>query len=147
MWHYGRHGEIRTKFVYSVKRDTVDMGKLRHARHDCSPGCSVEATLSLIDGKWKGVILHHLSSGVLRFNELRRQMPNVTQRMLTSQLRELEDDGLVHREIYPQVPPKVEYSLTPLGQSLSPVIATLRAWGEAHFDFENNAWKGKPEAR
>lgn len=121
------------------------MGKLRHTRHDCSPGCSVEATLSLIDGKWKGVILHHLSSSVLRFNELRRQMPNVTQRMLTNQLRELEEDGLVYREVYPQVPPKVEYSLTPLGQSLSPVISALRAWGEEHFDFENNKWKGKIE--
>lgn len=117
------------------------MGKLRHARHDCSPGCSVEATLSLIDGKWKGVILHHLASETLRFNVLRRKMPNVTQRMLTNQLRELEEDGLIHREVYAQVPPKVEYSLTTMGHSLSPVIAALRVWGDENFDFERNAWR------
>ncbi|MFT3762502.1 MAG: winged helix-turn-helix transcriptional regulator [Pseudoxanthomonas sp.] len=105
----------------------------RHRRLDCSPGCVVEATLELIDGKWKGVVLYHLlCEGTLRFNELRRRLPNVTQRMLTAQLRELEADDLIARRVYAQVPPKVEYSLTERGRSLQPVIAALKAWGDAH---------------
>lgn len=96
------------------------------------PGCSVEATLDLIDGKWKGVILFHLLDGRLRFNELRRLLKNCTQRMLTNQLRELEADGLVARKIYPVIPPKVEYSLTPRGRTLRPVIMSLKKWGEEH---------------
>lgn len=96
------------------------------------PGCPVEGALSLIDGKWKGVILFHLMDGTLRFNELRRKVPRVTQRMLTNQLRELEADGLVVRTIYAQVPPKVEYSLSPLGRSLEPVIGALKLWGDNH---------------
>jgi len=91
------------------------MPRIRHKRLDCSPGCSVEATLRLIDGKWKSVVLYHLFETTLRFNEIRRRLPSVTQRMLTSQLRELEADGLINRKIYPQVPPKVEYSLVPAG--------------------------------
>jgi DNA-binding HxlR family transcriptional regulator len=110
------------------------MPKLRHSRFDCSPGCAIEATLSLIDGKWKGVILFHLLDAPVRFNELRRQIPCLTQRMLTSQLRELEIDGLVQRIAYPQVPPKVEYSLSPLGHSLKPVFIALGTWGEAHLN-------------
>ncbi|WP_160005538.1 helix-turn-helix domain-containing protein [Rhizobium sp. 18055] len=94
------------------------------------PGCPVEATLSFLDGKWKGVILFHLVSGTLRFNELRRKLPAVTQRMLTKQLRELEESGLVSRTVFPVVPPRVEYALTPLGQTLKPVISALAAWGE-----------------
>jgi DNA-binding HxlR family transcriptional regulator len=108
------------------------MPRIRHQRFDCGPGCPVEATLALIDGKWKGVILYHLMDGTLRFNELRRRLPSVTQRMLTNQLRELEADGLVERRIYPQVPPKVEYSLSALGRTLAPVIAALKAWGDEH---------------
>ena len=110
------------------------MPRIRHRRLDCSPGCAVEATLSLIDGKWKGVVLFHLFEGTLRFNEIRRRLPSVTQRMLTKQLRELEADGLIARRVYPQVPPKVEYSLTPRGRSLEPVIMALKAWGDAHVD-------------
>ncbi|HLZ67443.1 MAG TPA: helix-turn-helix domain-containing protein [Aliidongia sp.] len=108
------------------------MAQMRHNRLDCSPGCSVEATLSLIDGKWKGVILFHLLDGTLRFNEIRRRVPGVTQRMLTTQLRELEADGLIEREVYPQVPPKVEYSLSPLGWTLEPVLVALKIWGDAN---------------
>lgn len=96
------------------------------------PGCSVEATLDLIDGKWKGVILFHLQAGTQRFGELRRRMPGITQRMLTKQLRALEEDKLVIRKVYAEVPPRVEYTLSELGESLRPVIDILKAWGEGH---------------
>ncbi len=105
------------------------MAKARHTRFDCNPGCAVEAAISLIDGKWKCVVLFHLLRGTARFNELRRLVPGVTQRMLTNQLRELEADGLIVRKVYAQVPPKVEYSLSPLGRSMEPVLMALRAWG------------------
>jgi DNA-binding HxlR family transcriptional regulator len=106
----------------------------RHRRLDCSPGCAVEAALNLIDGKWKGVVLFHLLERTHRFNEIRRRIPNVTQRMLTNQLRELEADGLIARTVYPEVPPKVEYSLTARGRSLEPVISALKAWADAHIE-------------
>jgi DNA-binding HxlR family transcriptional regulator len=96
------------------------------------PGCAVEATLDLIDGKWKGVILFHLQAGTQRFGELRRRMPGITQRMLTKQLRALEEDQLIIRKVYAEVPPRVEYCLSEVGESLRPVIDTLRAWGEHH---------------
>ncbi|GGC94516.1 winged helix-turn-helix transcriptional regulator [Chelatococcus reniformis] len=102
----------------------------RHSRFDCSPGCSVEATLSLIDGKWKGVVLFHLLDGTLRFNEIRRRAGGVTQRSLTHQLRELEADGLIVRRVYAQVPPKVEYSLSDRGRTLEPVLVALKQWGD-----------------
>ena len=95
-------------------------------------GCSVERTLSLIDGKWKIVVLYKLLRGTLRFNELRRLIPTVTQRMLTHQLRELEADGLIIRTVYAQVPPRVEYSLSSRGRSLEPVIMALKDWGDAN---------------
>jgi DNA-binding HxlR family transcriptional regulator len=98
------------------------------------PGCAVEAAISLIDGKWKCVVLFHLMTGTMRFNALRRQIPGVTQRSLINQLRELEEDGLVARKVYAEVPPKVEYSLTPLGQSLEPVLQALKFWGEANLE-------------
>lgn len=96
------------------------------------PGCPVEATLTFLDGKWKGVILFHLLSGTLRFNELRRKAPAVTQRMLTKQLRELEEARLISRTVHPVVPPHVDYALTPVGRSLEPVIKALHDWGRAH---------------
>lgn len=108
------------------------MAKVRHSRFDCTPGCSVEATVGLIDGKWKSVILFHLLDRTLRFGELSRILATVTPRMLTNQLRELEEDGLVVRTVYPQVPPKVEYSLSPLGRSMEPVLLALKAWGDAN---------------
>ncbi|KAB2676179.1 winged helix-turn-helix transcriptional regulator [Brucella tritici] len=110
------------------------MAKAKHSRFDCSPGCAVEAAISLIDGKWKSVVLFHLLDGTLRFNELRRQIPGVTQRMLTNQLRELEEDGLIKRKIYAQVPPKVEYSLSPLGRSIEPILLALKDWGDTNID-------------
>jgi DNA-binding HxlR family transcriptional regulator len=104
-----------------------------------STGCSVERALSLIDGKWKIVILYKLLRGTLRFNELRRQIPAVTQRMLTNQLRELEADGLLIRTVYPEVPPRVEYSLSARGRSLEPVIMALKNWGDLNLSFEKAA--------
>ena len=118
------------------------MARLRHKRLDCSPGCAVEGALALIDGKWKGVVLFHLFEGTHRFGEIRRRLPNVTQRMLTNQLRELEADGLIVRKIYPEVPPKVEYSLSERGRSLEPVILALKAWGDAHVDLSPRAEAG-----
>ncbi|PEZ16686.1 MarR family transcriptional regulator [Bacillus anthracis] len=90
--------------------------------------CPVEAMVEVIGGKWKGVILYHLLDGTKRFNELKRLKPNITQRMLTLQLRELEADGIIHREVYREVPPKVEYSLTELGESLRPMILVMMEW-------------------
>ena len=91
--------------------------------------CPVNTTLSVIGGKWKVLILYHLVEQTQRFNELRRLLPEITQRMLTLQLRELEEDGLIHREVYPVVPPKVEYSLTDFGRTLLPVIGAMHQWG------------------
>lgn len=109
------------------------MPSTSHSRVDCTVGCPVEATLGLIGGKWKSVILYHLlTQKVMHFNALRRSLPNITQRMLTNQLRELEHDGLVARTIYPEVPPRVEYRLSTQGQTLAPVIEALRAWGETY---------------
>ena len=102
---------------------------MKHRKFDCSPGCPVEATLELIGGKWKGLVLFHLLQGTMRFSELRRKVPGVTQRMLTRQLRELESAGLVLRTVYAEVPPRVEYALTVEGESLRPVILALREWG------------------
>lgn len=95
--------------------------------------CPVEATMSKIGGKYKAIILYHLKEdGVLRFSELRRHIPQATAKMLTQQLRELEADCLVHREVYPVVPPKTEYSLTAYGQTLSPIIQAICDWGSEH---------------
>lgn len=105
----------------------------------CDLPCPVETTLKVIGGRWKALILYHLSGGTRRFGELRRLIPAVTQRMLTAQLRELERDGVVHREVFAVVPPRVDYSLTPLGTTLSPILAAMAEWGEAHHTRENTA--------
>lgn len=87
------------------------------------------ATVDVIGGKWKPLIVYYLIPGTRRFGELRRLIPGATQQMLTIQLRELERDGVVHREVYREVPPKVEYSLTELGRSLEEIVALMTAWG------------------
>ncbi|QUL54732.1 winged helix-turn-helix transcriptional regulator [Paenibacillus tritici] len=93
---------------------------------------SLQRTLEVIGGKWKGVLLYHLISGTKRFNELRRLCPGITQRMLAMQLRELERDGLVHREAYHQVPQRVEYSLTEWARGLETGILSIKHWGEEY---------------
>jgi DNA-binding HxlR family transcriptional regulator len=93
----------------------------------------VEAALDVMGGKWKGVIAFHLmEKGVMRFNAIRRQIPNAPRRTITRQLRELEADGVIHREVYAVVPPKVEYSLTAFGKTLAPILVLLRDWGEQY---------------
>ena len=106
-------------------------GKSRHSSYEL-PACPVEATLELIGGKWKGIVLYYLLDGRLRFSELKRQIGCVTQRMLTKQLRELEATGLVHRIVHAEVPPRVEYELTEEGKTLKPIILSLKEWGEEH---------------
>lgn len=107
---------------------------MREDRNECDFGCPVEACLAVIGGKWKAVILFHLQGGTKRFNELRRLLPKVTQRMLTRQLRELEEDRLVERTIYPEVPPKVEYSLSEFGKTLEPILKVLQTWGVEYLE-------------
>jgi len=94
--------------------------------------CPAEITLRVIGGKWKPVILWHLSGGTKRFSELNRAIPGVTQRMLSQQLRELEADGVVLRKVYAQVPPKTEYSLTEFGRTLGPILRLMCKWGTEH---------------
>ena len=94
--------------------------------------CPVAATLDLIGGKYKALILWHLADKKLRFSELRKELQNATPKMLTQQLRELEAQKLIHREVFAVVPPKVEYSLTELGRSLMPILVSMRDWGSSY---------------
>lgn len=94
------------------------------------PACPVETTLTLIGDKWKVLILRDLMPGTKHFGELKKSIGTVSQKVLTAQLRDMEANGLVHREVYPEVPPKVEYSLTELGQSLKPILDAMWNWGE-----------------
>ena len=96
------------------------------------PACPVETTLPLISDKWKVLILRDLMSGARRFGELKRSLGAVSQKVLTAQLRQMEDSGLLTRTVYPEVPPRVEYRLTDLGRSLKPVLDAMQSWGEAY---------------
>lgn len=100
--------------------------------------CTVAVTLEVIGGKWKSLILWHLKSKTLRFSQLQRRLDKVTQKMLTQQLRDLERDGLVHRQVYAEVPPRVEYSLTDLGRSVIPILDLMCKWGN---DFDGGVEK------
>ncbi len=104
---------------------------MRKQRHQAYTNCPVEAGLDLIGGKWKSIILFRVMEETRRFNELRKLVPSMTQRMLTNQLRELEHDGLINRKVYAQVPPKVEYSITEFGRTLEPVLIALKNWAES----------------
>ncbi len=101
---------------------------MRRAQVNCPAG----HTLRILSGMWKVPILWHLQSGTKRFGELRREVGGITQKVLAQQLRELERDGIVNRRVYPVIPLKVEYSLTPLGKTLRPVVAVMCAWGTSH---------------
>jgi DNA-binding HxlR family transcriptional regulator len=96
------------------------------------PALPAERALKVIAGRWKAIILYHLFDGPKRLSELKRQVPDVSQKVLIQQLRELEEHGLVHREIFRQVPPRVDYSATALGLSLEPVLRALCEWGQRH---------------
>lgn len=99
------------------------------------PACPVETTLTLIGDKWKVLILRDLMDGTRRFGELKKSVGNVSQKVLTTQLRDMEHSGLINRKVYAEVPPRVEYSLTELGYSLSPILDAMRNWGE---DYQRN---------
>jgi DNA-binding HxlR family transcriptional regulator len=96
-----------------------------------TPACWAELTLNVVGGRWKVPILFHLADGPKRFSELKRSIEGVRQKMLTQQLREMERDGVVSRKIFAQIPPRVEYSLTPMGRSLEPVVEAMCRWGKA----------------
>ena len=100
-------------------------------KYNWKTGCDVEATLSVIGGRWKPVLVCHLLQGRKRFGELRRLTPNATERMITLQLRELEADGVVARHVFAEVPPRVEYEVTEFGQSLEPILTQMQTWGSA----------------
>ena len=102
-----------------------------------SKNCPVESTIELIGGKYKALILWHLSEKTLRFSELKKYVSGATAKMLTQQLRELEAHDLVHREVFPIIPPKVEYSLTELGRSLLPILVAMRDWGTSYLKSKN----------
>ena len=122
---------------------------MQKSAYDRPFGCSVEATLSVIGGRWKPVIMFKLMAGMLRFNELRRLIPGVTQKMLTNQLRELEADGVIERRVYAEVPPRVEYRLTEHGETLRPLLLAMRDWGAEHMAdaMEESDEPGTSEAR
>ena len=118
--------------MHEMKIATKGETKKKKRGDDRTTGCAVEATLGLVGGRWKGVVLFHLLERKKRFSELRRHLPNCTQRMLTLQLRELEEDGLVKRTVFPEVPPRVEYELTAFGRSAEPMLLVMREWGETY---------------
>ncbi|KXS40212.1 MAG: MarR family transcriptional regulator [Methanolobus sp. T82-4] len=105
---------------------------------NCNYVCPVEATLDVIGGKWKPLILWQLKDEILRFNSLQQTLPGISPKMLTKQLRELEEDGIVKREMYPEIPPRVEYSLTDFGRTIIPVLEALAQWG---FEYMENKSK------
>lgn len=103
-----------------------------HEMSDALPACPVETTLTLISDKWKVLILRDLLTGTKRFGELKKSLNGVSQKVLTSQLRQMEASGLLTRKVYAEVPPRVEYTLTELGYSLRPVLVAMRDWGEVY---------------
>lgn len=98
--------------------------------------CSVEAAIAVIGGKYKAIIIWYLNHlGVMRYSEIRKEIPQATAKMLSQQLRELEADGIIHRKLYPVVPPKTEYRLTELGKTLVPIVHAMSDWGHEYFEY------------
>ena len=121
--------------VLIALEEVIHMAKAQAADEQCP----AELALNILSGKWKLKILWHLSRGTIRFNELQRILGNITTKTLTEQLRELESQGIILRKIYPEVPPRVEYTLTELGHSLKPVLDAMRNWGE-EYQAHGNQW-------
>lgn len=104
----------------------------KHWHTDNPTSCPLMSAVNMIGGKWKPIILHMLSEGTMRFGELKKNIPPVSQKMLTQQLRELEADGIINRKVYPEVPPRTEYSLTERGLTLKPILQHLYVWGQVN---------------
>ena len=126
--------QVCTILCHTTQKDTVTQKEVPMEK---TAHCPVEATLELIGGKYKALILWHLAEGKLRFNELRKVITTATPKMLTQQLRELEMQQLIHREVFPVIPPKVEYSLTETGRSLMPILVAMRDWGAGYLRKKN----------
>ncbi len=120
---------------------------MRPRTYDCGYGCPIEAAFDVIGGRWKGVLLYHLLEGPKRNSELRRRIRGITPRVLARQLRELEAAGVIARTIYPEVPPRVEYALTPFGRKLEPMLLDVRDWGETYLDHLEAALAADGQAR
>ena len=126
-FHYDRLAlfwKVGTRKCYTYQKYTIKRIKMQ----ENDPVCEVEATIGIIGGRWKPMIIYILFDGPYRFGELRRRIPGITQKMLTQQLRDLEADRIVHRQVFAEVPPKVEYSVTPLGETLRPILAAMYEW-------------------
>jgi DNA-binding HxlR family transcriptional regulator len=122
---------VSKTILLCIKREETGLSRLFSKTFNCEK----ELTLTIIGGKWKMLIMWHLGKeGTKRFGELKSMMPGITQRMLVSQLRELEEDQIVHRKVYPVVPPKVEYSLTEPGRSLMPILESMDEWGKNYME-------------
>jgi DNA-binding HxlR family transcriptional regulator len=122
---------VSKTILLCIKREEKGLSRLFSKTFNCEK----ELTLTIIGGKWKMLIMWHLGKeGTKRFGELKSMMPGITQRMLVSQLRELEEDQIVHRKVYPVVPPKVEYSLTEHGRSLMPILEAMDEWGKNYME-------------
>jgi DNA-binding HxlR family transcriptional regulator len=129
--HYRRvesDGQEGTKMCGSITQDTAMKTNIEKK----AVSCPVEQTLEIIGGRWKVLVIHELLEGTRRFSELQRALIGVSHRTLTQQLRELEQAGIVRREVFGEVPPKVEYSLTPLGRSMQPVLMAMHQWAVDH---------------
>lgn len=107
---------------------------IKQGNSNCQFNCAVEATLSVLGGKYKPIILYHIIAGPLRFSQLQKIIPQATAKMLTQQLRELEKDGIINRAVFPVVPPRTEYSLTEYGRTLIPILTSLCEWGNTHMN-------------
>ena len=119
-------------FIYIINNNLSRSGEHIMLKTKNLPQCPVETTLMLIGDKWKVLILRDLASGTKRFGELKKSLGNISQKVLTTQLRDMEKNGLIYRTVYAEVPPRVEYTLTETGISLKPILEAMKTWGEAY---------------